>query len=284
MRRLNALLFCFILLLITAQSKAAEPAAQFNIASFNIHYSLAKRSKNDWAPRKQAVSAVLQEMGADIIAFQEMETFEGNQFSNLNIQLDWIQQSVKGYGVAAVGKPEIYPSTQPILYKKALFTVEEQGFFFFSKTPDVIYSEQWNGGYPYFCSWVRFTHLPSNQQFYVLNVHNDFRSYKNRLRTSTLIVERLQPLQQSGLPIIVLGDFNEPEGFKTLDILQETGLKLAPPQGATNRVLGFNILPAIDHILANERVQFAADIKVWRSKYDGVYPSDHYPLSVDVQF
>ncbi len=130
----------------------------------------------DWDARKEAVIRVLKDIDADLIAFQEMETFEGSSFSYRNLQLDWIAQNLPEYFSAAVGNPEKYPSTQPILYRKLKFKVEEQGFFFFSENPDQIYSRQWNGSYPYFCSWVRFKHLKSGKTFTLFNVHNDYSS------------------------------------------------------------------------------------------------------------
>ena len=75
-------------------------------------------------------------MNADLIAFQEMETFEGGAFSFRNLQLDWILENLPAYAPAAAGNPEKYPGTQPILYRKGAFDVERQGFFFFSEEPD----------------------------------------------------------------------------------------------------------------------------------------------------
>jgi endonuclease/exonuclease/phosphatase family metal-dependent hydrolase len=86
------------------------------------------------------------------------------------------------------------------------------------------------------------------------------------------------------LPIIVLGDFNAPKGFKEIRLLEALGLKVVPPRGATNRVLGMHLLPAIDNILISEEFKPKSDIKVWRHRYDGVFPADHYPISVKLAF
>ena len=86
------------------------------------------------------------------------------------------------------------------------------------------------------------------------------------------------------MPIIVLGDFNAPKKFKEIRLLERIGLSVVPPSGATNRVLGMHLLPAIDHILINDTVRLQSDIKVWRDRYNSVYPADHYPVSVKVLF
>ncbi|MFT5261014.1 MAG: endonuclease/exonuclease/phosphatase family metal-dependent hydrolase [Saprospiraceae bacterium] len=278
--------FVRLLIPLLAISVMSTPKANpllLNIASFNIHYTVAKQSLDDWTPRREAVTKVINQIDADIIAFQEMETFAGGEFNDQNIQLEWILKNAPHYSPAAVGNPEEYPSTQPILYKTAILEPQQQGFFFFSKTPDTIYSEQWNGGYPYFCSWVLFEHKETNKQFYVYNVHNDYRSYRNRLKTSKLIVERVDKIKGE-TPVIVLGDFNEFVGLKTMNILEQSGLHIAEPTGSTNRILGFSFLPAIDHFLASDKATFKQAVKVWSGKIDGVYPSDHYPLSVQIGF
>ena len=265
-------------------STLGQSSDAVHIASFNIHYIVPHNKNDDWTKRKHAVSLVLSEMDADIVAFQEMETFDGGHYSERNLQLEWVLSTTEGYETAAIGDPRIFPSTQPIIYKSSKYAVVDQGFFFFSETPDKIYSAQWNGGYPYFCSWVRFRDLRTQADFYVFNVHNDYKSRSNRLKTSRLVADRIERIVQDDVPIIVLGDFNVPKGFKEIRLLEEIGLSVVPPSGATNRVLGTHLLPAIDHILLSNALRPQSGIKVWRGKYDGVYPADHYPISVRVAF
>ena len=255
-----------------------------HVASFNIHYIVPNDKDDDWQRRKHAVTNILIEMDADIVAFQEMETFDGGHYSKRNIQLDWVVSSTTGYEVAAIGAPDVFPHTQPIIYKEDKYTVIDQGFFFFSDTPDEIYSRQWNGSYPYFCSWVQLHINNAEGAFYVFNVHNDYKSRSNRLETSRLITDRLEEIVDEDLPIIILGDFNVPKWGKELDILSPIGLKIVPPDGSTNRILGLPILPAIDHILVSADFKLHDDIRVWRNRYDGVYPSDHFPISIELTF
>ncbi len=262
----------------------AHASDTVHIASFNIHYIVPHDKNDDWKERQHAVTQVLKDIDADIVAFQEMETFDGGHYSKRNLQLEWILSTTTGYEAAAVGDPAVFPTTQPIIYKASKYDVEDQGFFFFSETPDKIYSAQWNGGYPYFCSWARFHSKTNEKEFYVFNLHNDFKSRSNRLKTSVLVAARIKKIVQNDLPIIVLGDFNAPKGFKEIRLLENIGLNIMPPGGSTNRVFGVHLLPAIDHILISNAIQPQSDIKVWRDRYDGVYPGDHYPISVSLKF
>ena len=86
------------------------------------------------------------------------------------------------------------------------------------------------------------------------------------------------------MPIIVLGDFNASKGLKEIRLLEALGLRVVPPCGATNRILGMHLLPAIDHILISEEFKPKSEIKIWRNRYEGVYPADHYPISVTLAF
>lgn len=281
---LRILLTTVLFTLVLPGKALAQSSCVLHIASFNIHYIVPNDKNDDWDERKHAVTHVLKDIDADIVAFQETETFDGGHYSKRNLQLDWIHSSTTGYKNAAAGDPEVFPNTQPIIYKANKYTVVDHGFFFFSETPDKIYSKQWDGGYPYFCSWVRFRSRCTDKDFYLFNVHNDFKSRGNRLKTSELIVDRIEKIVLENLPIIVLGDFNAPKGFKEIRLLETIGLSVVPSGGATNRILGMHILPAIDHILISKEFRPQSDIKVWRNRYDGVYPADHYPISVKLTF
>jgi endonuclease/exonuclease/phosphatase family metal-dependent hydrolase len=251
-----------------------------HVASFNIHYIVPSDKDEDWGERKKAVTSVLNDIDADIVAFQEMETFEGGKYSNRNLQLDWINASITGYENAAVGDPKAFPSTQPILYKPSKFTLVDQGFFFFSDTPKKIYSTQWDGRYPYFCSWVRFRSIFFGKDFYLFNVHNDYKSRSNRLKTSELIADRINKIVPDNMPVIVLGDFNAAKRSEEINLLEAIGLSVVEPGGATFRLWGFHLPLAIDHILVSKELEPQSKIKVWRNRYNGVYPSDHDPISV----
>ncbi|MFP4549981.1 MAG: endonuclease/exonuclease/phosphatase family protein [Spirochaetales bacterium] len=255
----------------------------FTIASFNIHYLAVGRDVMPWDERKDAVRDVLEELDADLIAFQEMETFGGGQMSTENIQLDFLLEALPHYEAAAVGDPERYPSTQPILYRADRFVAVEQGFFFFSSTPDVIYSRPWHARFPAFCSWVLFEHHATGERFYVYNVHFDASSARNRVKSASLTLDRIEG-RSSDAAALVVGDFNAPLLFPTMRRFLRAGFDHSGIRRATyhfNR--GLNLIPGIDHILHSDGLEtFKGHIE--RGDRDGVYPSDHYPVMTAVTF
>ena len=278
-RRWAGLLICLLLV-----SPPGIAACEFTLASFNIHYIVTVDGPDqDWEDRKHAVTEVLKRIDADIIAFQEMETFAGSDFNEQNLQLDWILETVPGYRVTAYGNAAEFPITQPILYKPEKFSALEQGFFFYSSEPDRIYSPQWDGGYPYFSTWARLRSTCQQGNLFLMNVHNDYSSRDNRLRSSDLIAERTQR-HAGDDPVVVLGDFNASATKQEIRKIEKIGLNVVEPTGSTNRIWGMHLSSAIDHFVIDPRLKPVGDIKIWRDKIDGEYPSDHYPISLTVDW
>lgn len=270
-------------------SMAVPPAAPdaLRLGSHNVHYIILGQqsgpwSLDDWDRRKAPLDAAFKAMGADLVAFQEMESFGGGSQGDVNLALDWLLANNPAYAAAAVGPVDQFPSTQPILYRRARLDVMDQGWFFFSDTPDVIYARTFNGSFPAFASWAQFRDRTSGATFRALNLHTDFASLSNREQSIALVADRIAPWIAAGETVFVLGDFNARAGSPILQILGDLGLRYVPVQGATfhfNR--GLNLFGAIDHIGYVGAVQLVAGPFVLRDRFDGVWPSDHYPLLAD---
>jgi len=213
-----------------------------------------------------------------------METFAGSSFNTENKQLDWVLSHFPEYTAGAYGDAAVYPNTQPIIFRSSRFRQENQGFFFFSDTPDVIYSRTFNGSWPAFSSWSQLTDLQTGQQLTVFNVHFEYKSMSNRKKSANLVAERIAPLVKSSSPVILVGDTNAPSFGGTMRILKGIPLHLANPTGSTfhfNR--GLHVIPAIDHMMYSEQLTPIGEIILLRKKYDGEWPTDHYPVILDLK-
>lgn len=254
------------------------------IGTLNLHYVAAGQKRLNWENRKEAVAAAVKYGSPDIIAFQEMETFEGGHFNSRNVQLAFLRDRFPAYAFGAVGDPREYPSTQPVMYRKSRFQLLEQGFFFFSSTPDVIYSDPWDGRFPAFCSWVRFRENGSGASFYLYNAHFDYESRENRLRSARLVQERIASRSHQDSGVLVVGDFNAPWFFRPVQIVAGSQLQIADTTGSTVHFYrGINIIPAIDHVLYSQEFEHQ-ETRVLRSRFRGAWPSDHYPVFVTLVF
>jgi len=254
------------------------------IATYNVHYIILFKesgawSVGDWERRKGPMDLAFKEINADVIGFQEMESFGGGSGGDVNLVLDWLLAKNPDYAAAAVGDPAEFPSTQPILYRRDRLEMLDQGWFFFSETPDVIYARTFNGSYPAYATWAIFRDKQSNQTFRVINIHTDYGSRMNRLRSVELVAERLAPWREAGETLFVIGDLNARLGDKTVNILQDAGVTFAPVKGATYHLnRGLNLFGAIDHIGAVGAATLASEPTVIRRRFDGEWPTDHYPV------
>ncbi len=257
------------------------------VATLNVHYIRLRAdegpwSVGDWEVRRGPLDLAFKALDADLVAFQEMESFGGGEGTDVNLALDWLLERNPGYAAAAVGDPREFPSTQPILYRRDALEVEAQGWFFFSDTPDVIYSRTFDGSWPAFASWARFT-PEDGAAFTVMNVHFEYRSGSNRMLSAALVAERIAPMQAEG-PVILLGDLNALHGSRTMAVLEGAGLTFADVSGATYHFdRGINLFGAIDHVGVSDGVEVVGEPVVVRRRFDGEWPTDHYPVVADLR-
>jgi len=260
------------------------------VATHNVHYIRLGRdtgpwSVGDWEERRESLDLAFKALDADVIGFQEMESFAHGSVQPVNLTLDWLTDRNRGYGVAAANDPAVFPSTQPILYRSARLRAVDEGWFFFSETPDVLYARTFNGSYPAFASWAVFEDRRTARRFTVVNVHFDFSSGTNRRRSAELVAARIRPRIEAGETVFVIGDINASAASRTARILREPGLSFVPVNGSTfhwNR--GLDLTPAIDHLAATADVEPSGPATILRRRFADDWPSDHYPVLADFRW
>lgn len=285
--------FCAVLIAVLGGMVACNSLPQpvrgpqadtLRVATYNVHYIWLDRATGDWSVgdwdrRKGAMQSAFVTLQADVVGFQEMESF-GRTSAPANLTLDFLRDQNPDYGVAAVGDPDVFPSTQPIFYRSDRLIVRDQGWFFFSDTPDVIYSRTFNGSWPAFTSWAEFEDR-DRIIFRVYNLHTEYRSMSNRQLSVALVAERIaDPITR--MPVFVVGDFNAIGGSTTLGIIEHAGINFAPVQGSTyhfNR--GLNLFPAIDHIGTSDQISRVGRSFSVRGQFGGEWATDHYPVVGD---
>jgi hypothetical protein len=104
------------------QPLPAAPDETLRIGTYNVHYISLRQVDGPWSVagwdrRKGPLDLAFKDINADVIAFQEMESFARGSGGKTNLTLDWLLDNNAGYAAAAVGDPATFPSTQPILYR-----------------------------------------------------------------------------------------------------------------------------------------------------------------------
>ncbi|MEJ6396997.1 endonuclease [Yoonia sp. 208BN28-4] len=263
----------------------AKPANALRVATYNVHYIILEEetgawSVGDWERRKAPLDAAFKTLDADIVAFQEMESFARGDDGNVNLARDYLLERNPAFAAAANGDARVFPSTQPIFYRTDRLEMLDQGWFFFSDTPDVIYSRTFNGSFPAFASWSLFRDGDTTMR--VVNVHLEYKSASNRRLSSELIAERIAPWVDAGENVMVIGDLNARAGGVPQQIIGAKGLKFVDVQGSTYHLnYGLNLFGAIDHIGVTDGIMQVGETQVLRQKFLGEWPTDHYPVVAD---
>jgi endonuclease/exonuclease/phosphatase family metal-dependent hydrolase len=264
-----------------------KPPGALRIATHNVHYidltdPSGRWSRGGWERRKDALDAAFKAIEADIVAFQEMETFAGGSGSGTNLARDFLLARNPDFAAAASGDWREFPSTQPIFYRTDRLRLLDQGWFFFSDTPDVIYSRTFDGSWPAFASWADFQPRAGGAPFRVVNVHFEHRSASNRLLSAELVRDRIAPLVAQGRTVFVVGDLNARWNSPTASRIAEAGIVFAQVEGSTYHFdRGLNLFFAIDHLGATRDVERLGEPVVLRQRFGGRWPSDHYPVFAD---
>lgn len=254
------------------------------VASHNVHWVHLSEEAGPWTipgweARKGSLDLAFKALDADVVAFQEMESFGRGMGRDINLTRAFLAAQNPDYAMAATGPSEAFPPTQPVFYRPARLSVEEEGWFFFSETPEVMYSRSFDGGWPAFAAWVRFR-TGEGQVFTLVNVHFDYASRMNRRLSAEMVAARMGAMEG---PLILTGDLNALSGSYTIRQLEGIGLVFPRVPGATvHWNLGLHLFGAIDRIGASREVAFAQGPFVVQRRYDGRWPSDHHPVVADL--
>ncbi|MCH2077436.1 MAG: endonuclease/exonuclease/phosphatase family protein [Rhodobacteraceae bacterium] len=263
---------------------ARDPEA-IRFATWNVHYIWLEQQEgrwglSGWEDRKAPMDATLKALEADIIGFQEMESFSRRGDGNVNLKREYLLEQNPQFAAAATGRAEVFPPTQPIFYRPDRFTLIDEGWFFFSETPDVIYSRGFDGASPSFANWAVFE--TNGTQFRVVNIHPDAFSRTNRQASMKLVAERIKPWLEAGETLVLLGDFNARHGSGFHQVFEAMGLTFPKPPGATYHLdRGLHLFGAIDHIGISPGLS-SGKATVFNRKLGEVWPSDHHPVVLDV--
>ena len=274
--------------LSTSKPPPAKPHDTIRLATYNVHYIYLRQAEgrwglSGWEARKEPLNQVVKVLDADVIAFQEMESFFRGSDGSINLTRQWLLENNPDFAAAAIGPWREFPTTQPIFYRPDRFDVTDQGWFFFSETPDAIYSRGFDGASPSFASWARFADVTIGAEFRVVNVHFDAASRINRNRSAQLVAERINPWIEAGETVLLAGDLNALHGSRIHGTLESPGLSFPRvPHASFHLDRGFHLFGAIDHIGLSGAASAVGRPFVVQWRPEEVWASDHHPVVVDV--
>lgn len=261
--------------------------------TFNIRYANRADGVNYWANRREMVYQVIRDASPDVIGLQEA----------LRSQLDDLRGALP-YAELGVGRDDGAEAGEysAILYAADRFDIGESGTFWLSDTPDVPGSRSFGNVVVRICTWARLVDRSSGRGFYLFNTHLDHESQPSRARSVELIAGRIAERAHPD-PVILTGDFNAGESNPAVLYIKGEAPRAsegtAPVPASPGLVDTFRVLypnegqvgtfhefsgvrtgAKIDFIFAQPAP--AAEVleaEIIRDNQDGLYPSDHFPVT-----
>lgn len=249
-------------------------------------YNLRNDNKGDvgnlWVQRAPIVANLLRFHQYDIFGIQE--GFK-NQVEDINKALPEFAH----YGLGRDdGKDGGEHST--IFYRKDKFKLLKKGDFWLSETPDKP-GKGWDAMCcNRICSWVYLQDLRSGKKFYYFNAHFDHQGTIARVESSKLILSKIKEIAGTE-PAIFTGDLNGGHETELYSILAKSGLltdtytQVENPYANNSsfnsfgRELDGNGI--IDHVFVTKDFN-TSRWGILTDSYHGKYPSDHFPILVEV--
>ena len=261
----------------TSKKRVAAPALreELTVASYNVRYYNHKADfgKHHWFVRAEYCLRIIEELQADVLCLQEVHP----------PQYAYLKKHLVGYD-SVIGYREnrgVHSEACPIFYNAARFTLVDSGTFWLSDTPDVMskFEDSWH----YRISSFATLRDADGTEFTVYTVHPDYRVEEIRIRQLAVLADRIR---KSGGKTIVTGDFNATKGEKCLEpfeeLLRDSKDFRGDVFGATFNGFGEKPEEWIDFIYLPKDCTLV-DTGINKTTYDGVYPSDHYPIFAKVK-
>lgn len=266
---------------LLASSIIPTMAQNIQVASYNIRFDNPNDHGNLWQDRAIHLIHQIKFHKMDIIGTQE----------GLHHQLEEMKNSL-GFPYVGVGRDEGNTKGEftAIFFNPNKLDLIDQGTFWLSPTPEKP-SKGWDAALPRICTYAKFI-TKGGKKFWVFNTHYDHIGQKAREESSRLVLSKISELNDEGLEIILMGDFNvNPENTAYRLVVEQSELKdsrliselpSVANQGTFN---GFKWeqLPKeiIDHIFVSPGLKVKRH-GILTENYGMKYPSDHFPVMIEV--
>ncbi|TFI60354.1 endonuclease/exonuclease/phosphatase family protein [Sphingomonas parva] len=273
MRRLLLLALCAT----AVPAGGASPAGTLRVMSFNVRVPVAQDGRHAWPHRRDLLVDTIASQSPDVVGTQELTRAQG----------DYLLARLPGYSWFGIDRRGGHDDEHmAIFYRRDRLRLVELGNFWLSETPNVPGSISWGHPFPRMVTWGLFETIADGRRFYVYNTHFPYRAGDEpaRTRAAAAIAARIAALP-AAVPVVLTGDFNTEPGSPTYALLSgsladaraQAG-SVAGPEGTFHAFTG-TPRRRIDWILA--RGLRAARFHTDDRHRDGLYPSDHFPVTAD---
>ncbi|WP_164974677.1 endonuclease/exonuclease/phosphatase family protein [Halegenticoccus tardaugens] len=254
--------------------------------SYNIRYNNPDDGTNIWQNRRDAVVSAIRFHNPDLIGLQEAWP----------AQLQDIREQLSQYEWRSPGETLEPGEFVALGYKKSRFTLQSEGVFWLSETPDKPSGPAWDAALPRLVYYAILCEQTTEVTFAHFNTHFDHVGDTALLESAKLMKRRIAK-RASNKPVILTGDFNcrvsSPPYKRLTQRSETTEFALADASqaskhghhGPSTTMTDFHALvpdKQLDHILVSDDIGVRIHGILSDTYENGWYPSDHLPVCADV--
>ncbi len=235
-------------------------------------------SKKSWFYRADLIMQGIEKEQPSVIGFQEATKW----------QYSYLCDTLSSYDSVITYRDDAFNSEGcPIFYRSDMYTLIDKGSFWLSETPDVM-SKSWGAQFNRVCSYVILKDNATGTEFVVFNTHLSHISDEARINGIQVVLDKIAEFGSK--PAVLMGDLNAKEDSKTYksatnnfyDAKYQTENTMT---SCTYQDWGEQLdRECIDYVMISKQGLKVNSYKVVTDTYDGVYSSDHFPLSVSISF
>lgn len=244
---------------------------QIKVMTVNLRFGLADDGKHSWIHRKNVYPALFRTIDPDFIGVQEANDF----------QVEFLSKILKGYRF--IGKRETSNKSwqHNIIFYKNQWVCRENKLYFLSETP-LKESKLDESKWPRQCTIGLFEN--GKNRLIHANTHFDFKSSVQE-KSASFVLDFLKDFPEN-LPTVITGDFNTSPDSHTYTLFMEHGFRDLFEKDHSSTFHGFTGKDLGGHI---DWILYRGDLhgiekKIIRDSFEGVYPSDHYPVVTAFSF
>ena len=255
--------------MVFSPSTTYEKKCDVRIMTYNISFD------NLTETRLDAVVQQIRAVDPDCFGLQEVK----------NESKQYLEDVFKDYDSFSVSDETENTTFDTLFWRKSKFKMIDSDSVFLSTFPDKP-STGWGANHRRMLQWVTLEDKETGARFIHANTHLDNGGETARAESVKMIEKYLG---NAKYPVIVSGDFNCRYTGDTIKSFAAMGwnntMNMCGITSSKDTFHGYtgedqNHSP-IDHIFV-KGVKSAENWKIHREMYNGMYPSDHFPLSVDL--
>lgn len=251
------------------------------VVTFNIRCDYNQDGDNNFQNRKDIILKKLNSENADIVCFQEV----------LPHVASWLKENLKDYYILGCGREKDLKGEQnTVAIKKDKFQLISMNTFWLSLTPEIPgtrYEKQ--SMCPRSVTELFLQDLETEKLYYLLNTHLDHEGSEARVLGMEQILKHMKKTvenkEQAGygkIEMILTGDFNGYPESPEIQLIENSEFLRDLTAGMEGTFHDYGRMEPpekIDYIVVSSGLE-CSKRELWKDCENGVYLSDHYPVSV----